>query len=146
MPKYLYNGVELPALPDWDKTVFPYAYIWTIALFPGDTPSIYKLTIHQTPLLYGTVNGSQSIYINAGTTAIYNCKLTDGEFKTWEYFGETGVSETTTVDPIWVNHNVYSDTDGTLYLAASEPVPVVLKVSPQIAFTIGKQLGRRIFR
>lgn len=27
MPNYLYNGIELPALPAWDKTAYSYAFI-----------------------------------------------------------------------------------------------------------------------
>ena len=27
MSKYLYNGVELPELPEWDKNTYPYACI-----------------------------------------------------------------------------------------------------------------------
>ena len=27
MTKYLYNGIELPALPEWDKSKYPYAFI-----------------------------------------------------------------------------------------------------------------------
>lgn len=29
MAKYLYNGIELPTLPEWDKSIYPYAVIYS---------------------------------------------------------------------------------------------------------------------
>ena len=122
---YLYNGVQLPPLPEWDKVKYPYAFIWE---FVG----IYKLSVFDTPLRYGIVNGEHCIYLSAGAEGLlYNSKLTDGEYKSWEYVKEEIIAESVELTPFWANHNVISDSDGSAYLEASDPIPVYEPDEPE---------------
>lgn len=125
---YLYNGAELPALP---KLSHPYAFITRILNY---------YTLYTTETTEHGYNSSN----NWSLTAIPSHTLNEQKWKNIDNAAETNPS---IVYVIWANFDIIAE-DGTLYLAASEPVPVyptVPKVSPQLAFTIGKQLGRRIF-
>lgn len=110
---YLYNGVRLPKLPEWDRGVYPYAVI--VVLSNGT----YRLlcTAEQVTHVY-----SEFILIS-NTTANYtfiSYDLVDGE---WEQ-----VNKGAMVPAIWTNHNLYyhetEEEAGELYMAASEPIPV----------------------
>lgn len=108
---WLYNGVRLPKLPEWDKTVYPYAVIAFI-----DAGPIYRVYFCADKC---TVTG-----VNASYKAPYVWYQGAGDV--WEYKGETADTSNvilSMVTPIWANHDVYRE-DGSLYLAASEPVPV----------------------
>lgn len=109
---YLYNGVQLPALPEWDKEAYPYA------------------------VLSEHTDGDGSIYYRF--VALPNKRvvvLPDSGVTTMNTFSETGYKFTGTgwvehrllfAYPIWANYDVYRrEADGgALYLAASDPVPV----------------------
>lgn len=159
MGNYLYNGILLPALPDWDKVKYPYAYIWAAGWnAPSDYINHYKLDVCSSPIRYGTVDGTLSAYLETGTESVmYNCPQTDGEFKAWEYYGEVGTSQTAKVYPFWTNHDVISDSDGSVYFAASKainaetgeeidysPIPVSSFTPDPISMTMGWIVGRRI--
>lgn len=48
---YLYNGVKLPALPEWDKETYPYAVIRTAGTdYGGNTR--YDLRAFSTPFVF----------------------------------------------------------------------------------------------
>ena len=47
---YLYNGVRLPALPEWDREKYPFAVIWYTPGFLG-IGSYYYLIISQTEIV-----------------------------------------------------------------------------------------------
>lgn len=107
---YLYNGVRLPKLPEWDKTVYPYA----VVLYVNSTgksggywfaPIDYERSCTTSGLMRGFAGYLQ-----------YQCKT---DSNTWV------LSEMSTlVSPLvrWANYNVL-DTFGDLYLPASEPIP-----------------------
>lgn len=107
---YLYNGVRLPGLPEWDKVKYPYAFIasqnsrWFLYCFSDEKK----------------VSSAGSVTIIApGAGFIY------GDNR-WEEYSSGGLL----LRPIWSNYDIYySDTSddelsGTLYLANSEPVPI----------------------
>lgn len=120
MVNYLYNGVELPTLP-------------------GDYP---VLLIHRhkfgsiTP---HTLYAADSLVYRENTDGTYDVGLSNvlGE---WRYVPESSVDgvweqqETPSINPFWLasvdNDNLFwtntdiLDKDGTVVLAASEPVPV----------------------
>lgn len=114
---YLYNGVRLPKLPEWDREAYPYAAItykkhvdgsWGATLFA----SVTKYTATSTGLY-------------SGSLSIGNIEFSvDNKTESWE--AKSGVY---TYPIIWANYDVYysdiaEDVGGTLYLAASDPIPV----------------------
>ena len=110
---YSYNGVVLPPLPEWDKETYPYAFI---------NASIGKvLKVSKEPALYGPykpVGGASLIYWGANKTSV----LSNG---VWGSFGEeSDSSNSASTSKIWSNHDIINTEDGSVYLAASEPVPV----------------------
>lgn len=117
---YSYNGVVLPKLPEWDKTVYPYAYI---SVYADDNPNI-RLIARKTK-----------------ATVDVNGKYTNSQSSPGKSFvaytsreGEEWVENTTAITVlnsriVWASVDVHysdsvADVGGTLYLAASEPIPV----------------------
>ena len=153
MANYLYNGVELPALPEWDKAKYPYAVIGTFTTYGGDDGFTLltnkRLWLLKEPYVLGSKFGAL-YYIKtpetlanpeAGTTYCYfNC-LEENNYAVWEFFEEKEADGNgmTINAPEWSNYDVYT-TDGTLYLAASEPVPVTPDLDPT-SWLSGYRLG-----
>ena len=52
MPNYVYNGTELPKLPEWDKSTYPYAVI----VKQGYLTKYYKLRCYATVSYYTDVD------------------------------------------------------------------------------------------
>ena len=118
---YLYNGVRLPKLPEWDRVKYPYAIL-----------------IYHEGTLFGIKNGhwlycSNSPFVWNADTSIGNSAPTDGYLRTainggateWGAVGEMSGSSATTIrgTAVWANHDVCNE-DGTTYLPASDPIPV----------------------
>lgn len=111
---YLYNGVRLPKLPEWDKTGYPYAYVGTTT-YEGveEYRAYFTKEIH-------TMSASLMLFIDSAR----RYRLIDGQ---WVKHGAAIPPVITS--PIWSNVNLYYDSSveevgGTLYLAASDPIPV----------------------
>jgi hypothetical protein len=122
---YSYNGTVLPPLPEWDKTVYPYAVIlhtgmvthyWYLILLPEVT---YKFT--------ESINPKWCLYVPEGQMGF---KVKSDSQKNvlsdkWEsgtmWFGYKALENVT-----WANFDLLNE-DGTLYLAASDPIPVYEK-------------------
>lgn len=120
---YLYNGVPLPPLPEWDRTKYPYVLL-----------DNYKwLNEIMIALLVCYSEKAETGYNDDGDIADWvEIKGTRIEFRVnypintiptdWgeptEYTGGPANRS-----GIWSNTDIYLD-DGTLYLAASEPIPV----------------------
>lgn len=107
---YLYNGVRLPALPEWDREAYPFAVIVT----PTGGGN-YQLRIKENeffPHIFD--DGSMGLlgYAHKGF------ELIDG---TW-----VEKINTNTAYFVWSNHDIireYSNADPDIFYA-SEPVPV----------------------
>ena len=144
---YLYNGVRLPKLPEWDRKTYPYAVI-------SDAPGFanfgvcYQLMISSSPTEI-TSSGTRYHVSNAVAKAylifVYNEEIDaamreDGttleeyaamafgmELDIWTMLAEYDNYEAgfpIDSNPTrWANHYILNE-DGTVYLAASEPVPV----------------------
>lgn len=131
MGNYLYNGIELPDINTvWDKTKYPYAVIF-------GTAQSAKFVVYSTkPTASVLYEGGATYYGTYKTGICDNFKFASGEDSTWVDDPSAASSKdpssalyatyyrSTLRNVTWANHNVY-DLDGTLYLAASEPVPVV---------------------
>lgn len=113
---YLYNGVRLPKLPEWDKEAYPYAVIdwyeggfgvafWRLYLFPVNLSG----------------NGDSAILPGGITYCWYNYKTE--EDTAWEYTASATPNNETVFVPIWTNTDILNE-DRAVYLAKSDPVPV----------------------
>lgn len=100
--KYLYNGIELPTLPEWDKTTYPYVNIFRNLQFSGR----YYLEFTAEPV------NTVTRWVGNGDTAYQ----TAGDV--WE---KANLSNSFTT--VWANHDIYKE-DGTLDLSASCPIDV----------------------
>ena len=112
---YLYNGVQLPYLPDWDKSKYPYA--WLDGNLYGERWSI-DLVVSAKPLLYR----SKSNEINTGDCAFRYWVFENGVWEEMSEYPDGGVLILEGL--IWANHDVLYEDSGEVYFAASEPVPV----------------------
>lgn len=133
MEKCSYNGTILPALPEYDKETYPYAAI----VFNGTE---YKLCLKRSS--YTVYTSGDYVGINPMNYPKY--RLVDGA---WESFAQTTTFYST---PIWANHDLYYQDDeelaGTLYLAASEPVPILAPVIDPLSMWLGYQAGQWVVR
>lgn len=120
---YLYNGIEAPELP---KSTLPYAYIET-GIFGIAKPT---LRFTDEKILATKIDETKTYcWIKAGTQ-YERYTIVDGK---WEY-SSSGTHEESAneeadgyvvlaVIPKWADYDIFYK-DGTLYLAASDPVPV----------------------
>lgn len=115
----LFNGVKLPSLPEWDKTVYPYADI-SNAEKDG---ALFYLTAYATRMI---VNADRKLVTADGT----DTRFVYYEYKndSWVLCEENAVYKNKTAlsitdyPPIWANYDILNDTDNSVYLAASEPI------------------------
>ena len=112
---YLYNGVRLPPLPEWDKEAYPYAVL------QGMNTS-YRFNVSSLPI-YTVVNDGHEYVTVSPDAEGDNWEFNKG-YEAWKrsIFGG-GVVPIVAIPVFWANYDVQYE-DGTLYLAASEPVPV----------------------
>ena len=121
---YLYNGVRFPAMPVWDKNAYPYAHI---AL--SNSGRGFWFCVTNKALVAKNFDD--------GGTAVYTTYTTGSGVGYLEWLYRNGLwinpVESTTGqlyyngqywDVIWSNHDIKNENDGTIYLAASDPVPV----------------------
>lgn len=120
MSKYLYNGIELPALPEWDKTAYPYASI----VF-ADLSENYMLIISTNPIIIKDKNDNIITFESACDFYDYRTITSDIEWQLENNgrgfyginFGEPNLL-------IWSNHSIKKESNSTVYLEGSEPVPI----------------------
>ena len=107
---YLYNGVRLPKLPEWDRAAYPYA-----AISYAETAGVWYLRfLSVLPYFSGT-----EFYYGDNTVELRYYRDIDG----WENPTERNPSGDISYGIMWASHNICS-IDGSIYLAASDPVPV----------------------
>lgn len=119
----LYNGVELPNINEvWtDKESYPYATILgktTISLILHN-PEFRHKTGSSGELCLMTESGSITGWVN------YSYNASTASWKRWSgpFGGQSPEFKDSTQPAIWSNYDVLN-TDGSVYLAASDPVPV----------------------
>lgn len=128
MAKALYNGYELPALPEYDTETYPYAFIYYV----GETPTLCTLVLVPADATVSYPDDSSAILINTSYYQSYSARSVDDA---WE---DDGITETSgsiyLIKPMdefptdytvvqWTNFNIYTK-DEELLLAASDPVPI----------------------
>ena len=109
---------EFPADPEWDRTLFPYGYVFYDATFDG-----YFLMISPAPAYVSTEISVESIRIS-GFRVSKHMKSYDKPY--WDTFMEPATDDPLAVvsyaDMVW--HSVINDQDGNAYYAASaDPSP-----------------------
>ena len=103
---YLYNGVQLPGLPETD---LPYAVI--LHLYSIDE---HYVIFSNKPIKVESQNDNELWAEDWGNGYKYqNGTWVEHDFSYTMLFGRV----------VWGNHDIYSD-NGTLYLSKSEPIPV----------------------
>ena len=123
-----YNGVELPELPEWDKTKYPCVYI------TKNSSGVIRILCSYIPLEYGTYSSSGTdytkIYLNIPKGEIsttWNFDLAEnawgeGYERNWDRTGNDLNYKLTFASVIWCNTDIPNIDNNTTYLAASEPV------------------------
>lgn len=114
---YSYNGTVLPELPEWDREMYPYAALNKTSGSMG-LLGYYRLLCAATP--FACENGTAVTYSLPAIYALVKADM-DTTVVTMTEVEEASAMALGVV--IWANHDIDSE-DGTVYLAASEPVPV----------------------
>lgn len=125
MPNYLYNGIELPALPEWNKDTQPYCTILVEMDFGEIYTRCYFTEYPMAQLKASTKNlcNAESDGWTAPQTQVTRYNLVDGEWvnkldTVWSIYSV--LCETL----IYTNYNLYIFQTDTLVMPASDPVPV----------------------
>jgi hypothetical protein len=109
---YLYNGVQLPPLPEWDREMYPYAVLTNIV-------GSYSLELYYDNVLY---HKDGVVYFKQDITILRS--FLDKDTTQWGDFEERLYSEGDVwIIPMWTNTDILNS-DGSVYLAASDPIPV----------------------
>lgn len=108
---YLYNGVRLPKLPEWDRERYPFA----LMCYQYDKYFLYCMDSERK--VTKAINGTGSITIATITGPVF---VSDGG--EWEESTLGALAAKT----VWANYDVYfhDSSGGGLCLSASNPVPV----------------------
>lgn len=127
---YLYNGIRLPALPEWDREKYPKAMI-----HPWSKDEIRLIVFSDVDDVYA----ESSWWIEVNINAPWLGWTYDAETNTWGQMTDNGEYELYEIMvagenmnlAIWSNFDVFVTTShgdyfpvGMLAFAASEPVPV----------------------
>ena len=117
---YLYNGVRLPKLPEWDREMYPFAFIL-------DQGNKYQLTIKDERSTYRRY-GDYLYYTDPAIVIRYTLAK-DGAATQWTYVST--VSEIGTYfgmsdlyEIIWSDFDIFHHGSTNVYLPASDPIPV----------------------
>lgn len=125
----VYGGEELPPLPEWDKTAYPYAYIYRNAA------GVVRYELHPTSLQYGTFTYSGTQYtvvhyfVEAGKSRTYlRSELTNGAWGELTPVTNNRTNSSTgyyggyQVTLLWAFRDLPNVDNGTTYFAASDPI------------------------
>ena len=110
---YLYNGVRLPKLPEWDKAAYPYAIISK----PSYTTSYLLKCYTEDSDFHTSDNGIRCFEGSAFLFA--------KEYDRADWTKRGFIKKTNSIKPytIWANFDLLNE-DGTVYLPASDPIPI----------------------
>ena len=122
---YLYNGVQLPKLPEWDEVTYPYALMYRrlpgtieLCVFDGE-PYTYRLNEKLYTGLNTKVMAGRSNY-----TGTYWTELSYNEVTPMAQIdGSVLPTDNYPSYYIWANYDVL-DEDGTVMHPKTEPIPV----------------------
>lgn len=112
---YLYNGVRMPPLPDWDKEKYPYAAIMLVV------EDSYVFRVFPEGAYYSATGGGNRTFRHDGTTMSANILMSGSA--SWNELKESEGGFIHLNKTIWSNFDLLN-ADGSVYLAASDPIPV----------------------
>lgn len=116
---YLYNGVRLPELPEWDKEKYPYA-----AMNLGVNYGVLYLLDNATHGYYEPYGGGAPRWGFSLPNGYPVARANSGDAGWSDFEVESNASNALMAKQFkWANFDILNE-DGTLYLAASDPVPV----------------------
>lgn len=119
MSKYLYNGMELPPLPEYDKTKYPYVFIWKEESI---VTTIYLYLLSE--IVYQTATDNTYCLVARELVAT-TTPTSDGWSAFSEYPYGSGVTSLFQVgyknENKWANFDILNE-DGTVSLSASYPI------------------------
>ena len=145
--------VELPALPDeWDKDLYPYAFIEITVENDGIQP--WRLYLSTVPFYWGGITDLYPVKPTAaGSAIVYICnEYADGTHdRNWTR--DENKDKTFDADaslwpaiPFWTNTDILSKISGSVYLAASEPVPILAPALDPLSLFMGWKAGNWVAR
>lgn len=117
---YSYNGVVLPALPEWDKSAYPFGFL--VQLSSDDIRFVCTERLSFGDFGAGGV-GNWSIQFFATGSDSISCQYAKLSNGVWGALSSNvGLWTSTSISNVfWANFDVL-DRDGTVYLAASDPI------------------------
>lgn len=143
---YLYNGVELPALPEWDKNVYPYAVIYNT----GWGSYYFIVSKNRLYIQNTTIDGSSRPFLwYLAECPSWLKSDTEDLWTDRGLYKYEGTLISTGAYVLWSNHDIRNP-NGTIYIAASDPIPVPEEepesTHNQTAMLTGFQVGQALRR
>lgn len=117
---FLYNGVKLPALPEWDRNRYPYAFIYIVTL--DGTTGVYTLVVSGSSVMGYDGNG----IICPAATVGQRYTVSEDSWAAAADSDDFYIKRDNLIYTVWANFDVLNS-DGSVYVAASDPVPVAEK-------------------
>ena len=150
---YLYNGVELPPiseLPGWNRDTHPYVHMTHYGL--DNILGEVMVFLTSKPMVYYPDDKYSKLKANdrgsfEWVSIIGNPMLSDGShdvnrWTPWKH-GTADADDGNSSTAFWSNHDILNE-DGSVYLAASDPIPLSTFTPDLISMTMGWLVGRRI--
>ena len=121
---YLYNGVRLPALPEWDREAYPFVVIRKESVGYGFYCAENPYKVENSDIK------DYRYYFGVDTKVMRYTAKSNSE--SWSFSYESTFPGTSgqvfnkgqTDDIVWSNHAIPNTTERTSFLEASTPVPV----------------------
>jgi hypothetical protein len=116
---YLYGGVELPALPDYDPKVYPYACVCKSYGMGG---GYYGFSVSRSAFYQDSIIAENAARaVNPGFYWLIN---DDGSEDAWRDKHEGAAPFDAVQDILWSNHDIINIEDNSMLHTASDPIPV----------------------
>ena len=118
-----YVGEVLPPLPNWDKTAYPY-----VAIGQSTSDGDYILygnsvpTAIQKNFITGAI--TWAFDLSDGGALGFHYDYTDGKWVLFQEGFESGRVLLENVTPVWTNHDIIDKRTDSVYLSATDPIPV----------------------
>lgn len=130
--KFMYNGVELPAPPEYDTSAYPYAIIYQ----PNTGSAVFMVSSVQ----YVAGSSFSHIYLSkSGNIQMFTLSENGWGSGDVESFGTSILVNSSTSSVIWTNVPIQQVYYSNVYLEASEPVPVEDWEKPDVSVTVDEE-------